>query len=85
MSRPRVRLARGSQFGAQAKTDDVAYQAADLFLTASRFEHEGQTISSQLPSLQNVVESMTLPSTKAAELPLELKRARVNLACLNSA
>jgi outer membrane protein len=72
--------ARGSQFAAQAKADEVAYQAADLFLTASRSAHEGQTITGQLPSLQRVVESMSAAVNEGAELPLELSRAKVNLA-----
>jgi len=72
--------ARGSQFGAQAKADDMAYQAADLFLTASQIEHEGDTVSGQLPSLQKVVEAMAAAVEEGSELPLELKRARVNLA-----
>ncbi|MBV9764602.1 MAG: TolC family protein [Acidobacteriaceae bacterium] len=73
-------LARGSQFGAQSKADEVAYQAADLFLTASQMEHEGETVSNQLPSLQKVVQAMTASVEEGSELPLELKRARVNLA-----
>ena len=72
--------ARGSQFGVQAKADDVAYQAADLFLTASQVEHESETISGQIPSLQKVVESTTAAVNEGSELELELKRARVNLA-----
>lgn len=72
--------ARGSEFGAQAKADDVAFQAADLFLTASQLEHEGETFEGQIPSLQKVVEAMTASVKEGSELPLELKRARVNLA-----
>ena len=72
--------ARGSQFGAQAKAEDVAYQAADLFLTASTLAHEGETISQQLPSLQKVTEAMSAAVSEGSELPLELKRAKVNLA-----
>ncbi len=72
--------ARGSQFGAQSKADEVAYQAADLFLTASQMEHEGETVSSQLPSLEKVVQAMNAAVEEGSELPLELKRARVNLA-----
>ncbi|HMF75945.1 MAG TPA: TolC family protein [Bryobacteraceae bacterium] len=72
--------ARGSQFAAQAKADEVAYQAADLFLTASRTTHQRETISGQLPSLQRVVESMSAAVNEGSELPLELSRARVNLA-----
>ena len=72
--------ARGSQFGAQAKADEVAYQAADLFLAASQAEHTGQTITRQLPSLQKVEQAMTAAVNEGSELPLEQKRASVNLA-----
>ena len=73
-------VARGAEYGAQAKTDDVAYQAADLFLTASQVEHAGEVISTQLPSLQKVIDTMSAAVSGGTELPLELKRARVNLA-----
>ncbi len=73
-------LARGSQLGAQAKADEVAYQAADLFLSASEAERERGTISNQLPSLQQVVQAMSAGVNEGSELPLELKRARTNLA-----
>jgi outer membrane protein len=72
--------ARGSQLGAQAKADEVAYQAADLFLSASEAARERQTISEQVPSLQQVVQAMTAGVKEGSELPIELKRARVNLA-----
>jgi outer membrane protein TolC len=73
-------IARGSHFAVQAKIDDVAYQAADLFLTANQLEHESQSISGQIPSLQKVIESASAAVTEGSELPLELKRAQVNLA-----
>lgn len=73
-------VARGSQFAVQAKIDDVAYQAADLFLTANQLEHESQSISGQIPSLQKVIESTSASVNEGSELPLELKRAQVNLA-----
>ncbi|MGA8028984.1 MAG: TolC family protein, partial [Bryobacteraceae bacterium] len=72
--------ARGSQFGVQSKADDVAYQAADLFLTASQVEHQAETISNQLPSLEKVAQAMSAAVEEGSELPLELKRSRVNLA-----
>jgi outer membrane protein TolC len=72
--------ARGSQYGAQAKSEDVAYQAADLFLTASQMEHTRERLNNQLPSLQKVVQLTAASVTEGSELPLELKRARVNLA-----
>jgi len=73
-------MARGSQFGAQAKAEDVAYQAADLFLTAATIAHEGETIAQQLPSLEKVSEAMNAAVNEGSELPLESKRAKVNLA-----
>ena len=72
--------ARGSQFGAQAKAEDVAYQAADLFLTAATVAHEGETLAQQLPSLEKVSEAMSAAVNEGSELPIELKRAKVNLA-----
>jgi outer membrane protein TolC len=72
--------ARGSQFGAQAKAEDVAYQAADLFLTAATIAHEGETLSHQLPSLEKVSDAMSAAVNEGSELPLEFKRAKVNLA-----
>lgn len=72
--------ARGSQLGAQAKANDVAYQAADLFLDASEAARERETLSNAVPSLKQVIEAMTAGVKEGSELPLELKRARVNLA-----
>jgi len=72
--------ARGSQFGAQAKVDDVAYQAADLFLSALQVRHQDETITAQLPGLQKVVDAKSAGVSEGSELPLELKRARVNMA-----
>ncbi len=71
---------RGSQFAAQEKADEVAYQAADLFLTASQLEHQSSTISSQLPSLQKVMDAAAAGVNEGSQLPLDEKRARVDLA-----
>jgi outer membrane protein TolC len=72
--------ARGSEFASQAKAEDVAYQAADLFLLATQTRHQDETIAGQLPALQKVVDSMSAAVSEGSELPLELKRARVNMA-----
>ena len=73
-------VARGSQFAAQAKGEDVAFQTADLFLNASQTEREAESLSSQIPSLQKVLEAMNAAVTEGTELPLEAKRASVNVA-----
>ncbi len=72
--------ARGSQFTAQAKAEDVAYQAADLFLTADQMQHQAQSLAAEIPSLQKVIDSTSAAVEEGAQLPLELKRAQVNLA-----
>jgi len=72
--------ARGSEFASQVKAEDVAYQAADLFLLATQARHQDETIAGQLPGLQKVVDSMSASVSEGSELPLELKRARVNMA-----
>lgn len=77
-------IARSAGLGAQSKAEDMAYQAAGLFLTASQIEHEHKTLSDQLPGLQKVVGAMAASVTEGSELPLELKRARVNLAMSES-
>ncbi len=72
--------AHASEYAAEAKADAAAYEAADLFLTASEMERQDESISTQIPSLQKVVQSMSAAVEEGSELPVELKRARVNLA-----
>jgi outer membrane protein len=72
--------AHASEYGAEAKADTAAYEAADLFLTASEMERQDESISTQIPSLQKVVQSMAAAVEEGSELPVELKRARVSLA-----
>lgn len=73
-------LVHSYEYAAEAKADTAAYQAADLFLTASEMEHEDQSASGQIPSLEKVVSAMTAAVNEGTELPVELKRAQVNLA-----
>jgi outer membrane protein len=72
--------AHGTQFGAQAKADDVAYRAADLFLTARQAEHDSASISDQLPTLRKALGIATASAGEGQQLPLEVKRAKVNVA-----
>ncbi len=72
--------ARGSQFSAQAKAEDVAYQAADLYLTAHQLKQQAEVLATQIPGLQKVAGSVTAAVGEGRQLPLELKRAQVNLA-----
>lgn len=72
--------ARGAQQGAQAKAEEVAYQAADIFLNATQAQHEAETLGNQVPSLLKVIDTMSAAVSEGSELPLELKRAELNLA-----
>jgi outer membrane protein len=73
-------LAHGAQFGAEAKAEVVAYQTADLFLSASQTEHESETLGNEIPGLKKVAAAMEAAVQEGSELPLERKRAEVNLA-----
>ena len=72
--------AHGTLFGAQAKAGEVAYRAADLFLTARQAEHDSVTLASETPALQKVLDVVTANAGGGQQLPLEVKRAKVNLA-----
>ncbi len=71
--------ARGSQFSAQAKAEDVAYQAADLYLSAHQLKQQSEVLATQMPGLQKVLASVTAAVAEGTQLPLEQKRAQVNL------
>ena len=72
--------AHAADFGVEAKAEDVAYQAADLYLTAQSLEQQSDALTTQIPSLQKVSDAMKAAVTNGSELPLEQKRADVNLA-----
>lgn len=72
--------ARGVQIDAQAKADEVAYNVAALYLDAQQSAKEIDAINNQMPSLKSVVDAMNARVSEGSELPVEVKRARVNLA-----
>lgn len=72
--------ARGLVFGAQSKTEDVAYQVADLFLTANQIHHQEDILANELPELQKITEVVGAAVKEGAELPLDLDGAQLNLA-----
>jgi outer membrane protein TolC len=72
--------ARGSQIDAQTQADEVAYRTANYFLDAQQAAKEREAVDGQLPSLRQAVETMQSRVSEGAELPVESKRAAVNLA-----
>jgi outer membrane protein TolC len=73
-------LARGSQYGAQAKAEDAAYRTADLFLAATQSAHVADTLDQEIPTLEKVDQTMQAAVSGGSELPIEAKRATLNLA-----
>lgn len=72
--------ARGTQIDAQAQADEVAFRTANYFLDAQQAAKEREAVEGQLPSLRQAVETMQSRVAEGAELPVETKRATVNLA-----
>lgn len=73
-------MVHGAHYEAQAKAEDVAYRAADLFLTARQAEHDRTMLANELPTLQKVLDVVNAGAEEGHQLPLEVKRAKVNLA-----
>ncbi|HXE05578.1 MAG TPA: TolC family protein [Bryobacteraceae bacterium] len=71
---------RGTLIDAQAQADEVAYRTANYFLDAQRAAKEREAVDGQLPSLRQAVETMQSRVSEGAELPVESKRAAINLA-----
>jgi len=72
--------ARGAGIAASAKKDDVAFRTAVLFLDAERAARAGEMARKELESSQKVLASVENRVQEGRELPLESKRAALNLA-----
>lgn len=71
---------RGTHIDEQVKADDVAFRIASLYLDYQQATKQRQAIESELSSLQQAVGTMQSRVAEGAELPVEVKRATVNLA-----
>jgi outer membrane protein len=71
--------ARGTQFDAQERADEVAFRTASLFLDAEQAAKQRQSLTDQLPTLRQVPSVMQSRVAEGSELPVEIQRARVNL------
>src|ERR1039457_4584410 len=72
--------ARGAGIAASAKKDDVAFRTAALFLDAERAARAGEMARKELESSQKVLATVENRVQEGRELPLESKRAALNLA-----
>jgi outer membrane protein TolC len=72
--------ARGAGIAASAKKDDVAFRTAALFLDAERAARAGEMARKEVESSQKVLATVANRVQEGRELPLESKRAELNLA-----
>ena len=72
--------ARGAAIGTQGKSEEVAYQAASLFLDIEQLIRSQESLQRELEALARVRESTLARISEGREIPLEGKRAELNLA-----
>jgi len=72
--------ARGAGFVTASKRDEIAYRAAALYIDADRAARMSQAAAKQIESLVKVVRTVSGRVEEGRELPIELKRANLELA-----
>ena len=72
--------ARGAGIATQAKSDDVAYQTASLFLDADQLSKSLGSLNLEVESLARVSDAVKLRVTEGRDLPIANTRAAVDLA-----
>ena len=72
--------ARTAGIAASAKKDDIAFRTAVLFLDAERMERAGAMARQEVESSQKVLAAVQSRVQEGRALPLESKRAQLNLA-----
>ena len=71
---------RGAGIAASAKKDDVAFRTAVLFLDAERAARAGEMARKEMESAQKVLATVENRVQEGRALPLESKRAALNVA-----
>ncbi len=72
--------ARGASFATASKRDDIAYRAAALYIDADRAARLSDASAKQIESLTKVANTVRGRVEEGRELPIELKRANLELA-----
>jgi outer membrane protein len=72
--------ARGAGFATASKRDEIAYRAAALYIDADRAARLSQAAGKQIESLGKVVTTVRGRVEEGRDLPIELKRANLELA-----
>jgi outer membrane protein len=71
---------RGSAIDAAARQEEVAYRTAELFLEAARAGKIGEVSRREVEALGGVLDSVRARVGEGRELPIEVRRAELNLA-----
>jgi outer membrane protein len=72
--------ARGAGIVASAKSDEIAFRTASLYVDAESAARAGEMARKELDSLEKVLATVESRVQEGRELPLESKRAAFNLA-----
>ncbi len=71
---------RGTAFATQSKSEEAAYQTASLFLDVEQLERGQEPLQREAQALAQVLELTQARISEGREIPLEAKRAELNLA-----
>jgi outer membrane protein len=71
---------RGAALGTQGKIEEVAFQTAAFFLDVEQLNRSQVSLGHEVEALARVVESTQARVAEGREIPLEGKRAQLNLA-----
>ncbi len=77
--------ANGAQFDIRMKQEDVAYRVASAFLDAESALRNAQAAADEVKNLQSIQALVETRVNDGRALPIELKRARVNVATAEDA
>lgn len=72
--------ARGAAIDTQSKNEDVAFRTASLFLDAQQAARAARSMGIEVENLQRVADATRTRVEEGREIPLEQKRADLNLA-----
>lgn len=72
--------ARGAGFATSAKQDEIAFRTTSVFLDAERAARVSQMARKQVEALEKVQQAVRGRVEEGRELPIEAKRAALNLA-----
>jgi len=72
--------ARGAAINSQSKADDVVFQTATSFLDVQQLANSEQSLQREVEALQRVADAVKLRVNEGREIPLDGKRADLDLA-----